>query len=68
MVNLWTSFAATGSPSAPGLHKWPILEKGNFGPYLGIDFIYKMGFDYSQEYFVTLKDQMKSINIYDNDV
>lgn len=64
MVELWTSFAISGKPSASGLHEWPQAQKGILGPYLGIDFIYKINYNFIEEFFVALKDQSKNLNIF----
>ncbi|GAB0097228.1 hypothetical protein DMENIID0001_128520 [Sergentomyia squamirostris] len=36
MVDIWTSFAINGTPSCPGIERWPTMETP-IGPYLHID-------------------------------
>lgn len=55
MVKLWTSFATTGVPSAPGVEEWPPMTRVN-GPYLHIDSTTSVGQNFFDEYTVTTRD------------
>lgn len=55
MVRLWTSFATTGVPSAPGMVDWPPMSRVN-GPYLHIDSTPTVGQNFFEEYTVTVRD------------
>lgn len=55
MVSLWTSFASTGVPQAPGMMKWQPMAHGA-GPYLKIDRIVSQNQNFLDEYAVTVKD------------
>jgi carboxylesterase type B len=63
MVELWTSFATTGTPTAKELYQWPAVSGDMLGPYLKIDKIIKLGYKYETEYFATVKDEEKGIHI-----
>jgi carboxylesterase type B len=54
MVELWTSFAINGTPSARGIPVWPKMEK--CGPYMKIDTVSEVEFQFEDEYFSTLLD------------
>jgi len=56
MVDLWTSFAMNGVPSSPGLPVWPKMESTSCGPYMKIDQVSEVGYDYQDEFFSTLLD------------
>ena len=55
MVKLWTSFAISGVPSAPGVTAWPTMSRVN-GPYLHIDETSTVGQNFFEEYTVTARD------------
>ncbi|KAL5290659.1 CES2.2 family protein [Megaselia abdita] len=55
MVSLWTSFATTGVPQAPGMMKWHPMEH-IAGPYLKIDRIVSQNENFLDEYAITVKE------------
>ncbi|KAH8410326.1 hypothetical protein KR009_012073 [Drosophila setifemur] len=57
MVALWTSFAATGVPRAPGLPAWPSMSDET-GPYMRIGRTVSFGDNYLDEYRIAV-DEVK---------
>lgn len=55
MVALWTSFASTGTPQAPGMMRWPHMTHST-GPYLKMDRIVSQGDNFLEEYAITIKE------------
>ncbi|XP_055534127.1 glutactin-like [Wyeomyia smithii] len=54
-VDLWTSFAIEGVPSAEGLPVWPSMRDA-YGPYLKINQNCTVAENYAQEFTVTMQD------------
>ncbi|XP_059608246.1 glutactin-like [Phlebotomus argentipes] len=59
MVDLWTSFAIDGVPSAPDVPFWPPMTNVS-GPYLHIDKESRVGQDFYDEYSVTAREGIPS--------
>ncbi|KAH8324823.1 hypothetical protein KR074_006948 [Drosophila pseudoananassae] len=55
MVALWTSFAATGVPKAPGVPSWPSMSDET-GPYMRIGRTVTFGDNYLDEYRIAVEE------------
>ncbi|XP_075161051.1 glutactin [Haematobia irritans] len=62
MVKLWTSFAATGKPSAHGIPEWPAMT-GDSGPYLKIGKTVSIGENYIDEFTAAVKEAKMGYNL-----
>lgn len=62
MVALWTSFATTGVPQAPGLPAWPAMSDET-GPYMKIDRTVSFGDNYLDEYRIAVEEAKHGYNL-----
>ncbi|XP_039502201.1 glutactin [Drosophila santomea] len=62
MVALWTSFATTGVPQAPGLPTWPAMSDET-GPYMKIDRTVSFGDNYLEEYRIAVEEAKHGYNL-----
>jgi len=56
MIDLWTSFGATGKPSVTNQTDIKPLKKGEYGPYFHINTNIKVDNNFLDEYLVTVND------------
>ncbi|ALC39825.1 CG9289 [Drosophila busckii] len=66
MSALWTSFAATGVPKAPGLPAWPAMSDET-GPYMRIDRTVSFGDNYLDEYSVAVREAKLGYSLVNDD-
>ncbi|XP_073837698.1 glutactin [Musca autumnalis] len=66
MVKLWTSFAATGKPSAPHLPEWPAMT-GEAGPYVKLGKTVTIGQSYIDEFTAAVREYKMGYNIVNDD-
>ncbi|XP_052852044.1 LOW QUALITY PROTEIN: glutactin [Drosophila gunungcola] len=66
MVALWTSFATTGVPSAPGLPKWPTMSDET-GPYMRIGRTVSFGDNYLDEYRIAVEEVKQGYSLVNED-
>ncbi|XP_055905442.1 glutactin-like [Eupeodes corollae] len=62
LVALWSSFAATGRPKAPGIPEWPPMTNET-GPYLKIGEVVTIGENFLNEYSITVKETEMGNNL-----
>ncbi|KAI8122223.1 Glutactin [Lucilia cuprina] len=62
MVSFWTSFAATGKPSAPNVPKWPAMNDET-GPYMKIGKTVSIGENYIDEFTAAVKENADGYNL-----
>ncbi|XP_017076015.2 glutactin [Drosophila eugracilis] len=66
MVALWTSFATTGVPQAPGVPTWlPMTDET--GPYMKIDRTVSFGDNYLDEYRIAVDEVKEGYNLVNED-
>lgn len=66
MVKLWTSFAATGKPSAPHMPEWPPMT-GDAGPYIKLGKTVSIGSSYIDEFTAAVREYKMGYNIVNDD-
>jgi len=66
MVSLWTSFATTGVPQAPGLPTWPTMSDET-GPYMRIGRTVSFGDNYLDEYRVAVEEVKQGYSLVNED-
>ncbi|XP_016979622.1 glutactin [Drosophila rhopaloa] len=66
MVALWTSFATTGVPRAPGLPDWPSMNDET-GPYMRIGRTVSFGDNYLDEYRIAVEEVKHGYNLVNED-
>ncbi|KAH8283611.1 hypothetical protein KR018_009332 [Drosophila ironensis] len=62
MVALWTSFAATGVPKAPGVPSWPSMGDET-GPYMRIGRTVSFGDNYLDEYRIAVEEAKQGYSL-----
>lgn len=66
MVALWTSFAATGVPRAPGVPEWPTMNDET-GPYMRIDRTITFSDNYLDEYRIAVEEAKRGYSLVNED-
>ncbi|XP_017022540.1 glutactin [Drosophila kikkawai] len=66
MVALWTSFATTGVPQAPGVPEWPTMNDET-GPYMRIGRTVTFSDNYLDEYRITVEDAKSGYSLVNED-
>ncbi|XP_061390778.1 glutactin [Musca vetustissima] len=66
MVKLWTSFAATGKPSAPHMPEWPSMS-ADAGPYAKLGKTVTIGNSYIDEFTAAVREYKMGYNIVNDD-
>ncbi|XP_037711150.1 glutactin [Drosophila subpulchrella] len=66
MVALWTSFATTGVPQAPGLPAWPTMSDET-GPYMRIGRTVSFGDNYLDEYRIAVEEVKQGYSLVNED-
>ncbi|KAH8357917.1 hypothetical protein KR200_002212 [Drosophila serrata] len=66
MVSLWTSFATTGVPRAPGVPEWPTMNDET-GPYMRIGRTVTFSDNYLDEYRIAVEEEKHGYSLVNED-